>query len=354
MKQRPDHSDEERFDSLCAAARLRWIGGLVLLVLCYAADVAAQSLNQPPASWAREVNLELVAPPSKGSNIPWDMDVMRSPFMCVPGTPFCTGTSPLGGSEAPDMLLFILDADGGAAQYGTRPADRPRSSSPFSAIINPAEAMSMAKCPNAYVCQYQGIRVPGDTFGVVVLDQDLQSFDFMLAGIIYSTKGNQQQVDRVEKHIYGLFEELRRKGQLKGAPQPGTELPIGEFDKCKEAHPCFNDTLAGIAGVRILPAGSDMKGLPCGDGVLSGDIVGETRPDFNVAMEFRVTDNQCIGRMELVWDFGAGRPETTTETSLVYQFGKAGSYQVNVTPRCVRATRACDATTVTTRVTAAQ
>ena len=70
-----------------------------------------------------------------------------------------------------------------------------------------------------------------------------------------------------------------------------------------------------------------------------------------LALEFQVTDNQCQGRLEIVWHLGSGRPRTTAESTLVYRFAKQGSYQVSVTPRCIRKTRACDGSTVSARVT---
>lgn len=315
----------------------------LIAVAAFSSLAGAQSVNQPPAYWTRTISMELVAPPVKASGEVWDFNPLGGGLV-IPG-PAGTGAFSHGvGSDRPDMWLVIIDENGGSTAYLVRPQDRaPRSGNPLRAILAPAETSSMARCPNAMVCQYRDIRVPENCFGIVVMDQDVRAHDFMLAGVLYEPgKVTNQNLQAVSAAVRNYLAALRGRGAMEGGPAESEKIPVRPLTRCQD-RVCFSDELAGLAGVKVVPGeGMEfMEGIACQQGTFKGTVSVEQSSPLEVQIEVTV-EAECGGKVRYFWDFGDGLTEETDAPMVTHLFPSPKRYAISVTPRCYQPPQACE------------
>ncbi|MBI1355022.1 MAG: PKD domain-containing protein [Acidobacteria bacterium] len=313
-----------------------------------AGPVRAQSVNEAPPSWTKRLSVELVAPQTKRGEEKWDFNLIEMPFPSIFGV--SVGTSPVG-TTAPDMWLVVIDAEGSATAY-LRGADAASAQPTGSMILKPAQGLSLSRCPDSFQCEYRDLAFPEGCFGLVVLDQDVASHDFMLAAVVYEPgRATEAQVSAVEGQVHAYLAGVTASGGLiEGGPAPGSELPLRSLKECEE-EVCFSDEMAGTAGVRFLYTEQRRETLPCGPGMIEGRLYAERLGGYGVELTFEPTINQCSGEISLEWDFGdAFAPERSTAAAVTHVYDQPGVYEIAVTPTCRRTTRSCVAEPVASRL----
>src|SRR5262249_23228635 len=113
--------------------------------------------------WDKSVVIEVRAPDHKPDGKTWDLEI-----------PVLIGAlMPTMGDPAPDMMLCIVDTAGGE-----------------DCIHGPgrnAAGVPYSICPNAYVCSFSNVKIPGSGYyGVLVVDLDAlpNKQDYMLAAVM--------------------------------------------------------------------------------------------------------------------------------------------------------------------------
>jgi hypothetical protein len=305
------------------------------------ASASAQALKEQPEGWTKVISLELVAPEFKRSGETWDLNPVESPFICVPGTPACAGTSRVG-STRPDMWLTIIDAEGNSGGYQVDPSQRVgRSTSRVQNLFTPAATRSSARCPDALTCLYRDIRVPDGAFGVVVLDEDVKEHDFMLAGIVYDPdKVDDVTIDKIEQHVHDYIENLRLNRQLAGGPAAGDPIELRAAKDCTNKV-CFLDELAGVAGLKLTLSQPLTPGVRCSASTISGALDWNNDAKGDIKFHFDEKANSCSGTLGFSWDFGDGDEASSPETTISHRYDKPGDYTVIVTPSCSQRARSC-------------
>ena len=330
---------------------MKWTSTILLAAAAVAAhaqqvrfaEIDIPPMNNPPSSWTRTVSMELAAPHEKRGGEAWDT-ALDSPFICVPGTPFCTGT-PKAASSYPDMWLIIFDPQGNRTAYLTPPEERRMKEQGLMARLLAALGVKpYAKCPNALVCTYNDIKIPNGVFGVVILDQDLKEHDMMLAGVVVPAKASEEEVESTEEHIHAYLSDLTTKKQLAGAEPFLKTLPTVTMNECERAKEmCFLDSSAGLPGLRITTMRQVVPGLTCSAATkVKGVITARPGRAKEMLLDFRATTNTCAGTASYLWEFADGTREETTEPSVKHHFDDGPAGAVTLTVRCHRAGRACE------------
>jgi len=328
---------------------LTWAIAAIVLVSAASAqqmrfpDLEVPPVNNPPAEWTRTVSMELAAPHDKRGGEAWDM-ALDTPFICVPGTPVCTGT-PKAASSHPDMWLIVFDAQGNRTGYLTPPEDRRVEDQGFIARWLSARGLKpYARCPNSLVCTYNDIKIPNRAFGVVILDQDIKEHDMMLAAVVIPAKVGEEEVEAIEKHIHDYLNDLTAQRQLAGAsPFRGTlpTAPMSECERSKEM--CFLDSSAGLPGLRITTMRQVVPGLTCSASTsVKGAITARAGKGKEMIFDFQATSNTCTGTLTYLWEFDGQQQEETAGPSLKRRFEDGPPETLKLTVRCHRSGRACE------------
>jgi hypothetical protein len=282
--------------------------------------VLLQAAYTQTGDWDKSITLEVRAPDHRKDGKTWDMEipVLIGAFM------------PTAGDPAPDMMLCVVD--GAGREHCIHEASRNAMGVPYSI------------CPNAYVCTFSNVKVPGTGYyGVLIVDLDFSPSrqDYMLAAILRN--GGQEDPAQAWK-IEKALRALAQKWHVVGAPD---EFAQSDAAECTPRNPCFGDSRAGIPSLSIGSTEAGKCGMP-----MTGEV--EFNPGNapqSVAFDFRMNQNECPGGTEFTWNFGDGATISTRQPQAAHAYGRAGQYTVSVVPRCIRKTSACDARAVSTQVT---
>ncbi|MBL8217323.1 MAG: PKD domain-containing protein [Bryobacterales bacterium] len=321
---------------------------LPLLMILFHAIAQAQRppfevppINEPDPSWTRTASVELTAPRENRSGAAWDF-ALDTPFICVPGTPLCSG-APKSASTYPDMWLLVFDAAGNYTGYLTRPETRIIQDGGFIRRWMEAQGFkAYARCPNALVCAYPEIKLPAKEFGIVILDQDLWAHDAMLAAVLYTPgQTDEVTVDAIQEHIQNYLKHLISLKQLDKAAPFLDALPARAISKC-EREVCFADEIAGLPGFRITTMQQVAPGLRCTAAAVTGSVEPEPIQGSTVTLKVNQQSSTCGSNVTYLWDFGDGGQAETSEPIATHRYDAKGVYPVKVTPRCHRTGRACE------------
>lgn len=302
--------------------------GSAAVLLTVLLSSGMEELCAQPSSWSKVVQLEIVAPAKKANGVAWDAEI---PFILpIPGSPM-----PTLGNPSPDMMVYLFDSDGAMNPLNSRSGQQR------------AARDGSVPCPDSLLCIYNGVAIPPDYFGIVILDIDMKQHDHMLSSVVRVQKEEDSDKElRIEQHIHAFLNRMRAAGQLGGAPADGSELISASLEDCM-VKGCFGDSLMGTPLIKasVSSAGSS-NGVnkKCGM-VMSGEISLRPAPgEVEVAFDFSQNACRAPGRTMITWDFGDGRRQfAEPNVAISHTYAAPGDYKVSATPQCVREITTCDA-----------